>query len=216
MKYIARLVHIIMPVSIFLAFRYAPIADVHGISGRLLFFHVPLAWSAALAFFVAGMCSIFFLLRNSDSTEATARFSAEIGLMFTLLATISGSVWSKLSWGSYWNWDPRQTSIIILMLIYVAYFSLHSSLRGNEGRAKITSGYLIIAMASLPFLVAIFPRVFGSLHPQSGSLTADLPTKLSLIVALFAFTLLYLQLLSLRRRMHHLEYARYAHDCEKK
>ncbi len=202
MKFLARLVHIAVPVSIFLSFRYAPVAEAHGETGRLLFFHVPLAWTAMLAFLVAGFSSLLFIMKGRDSFETTARFSAEIGLFFTLLATASGSIWSKLSWGSYWNWDPRQTSIIILMLIYLAYFSLNSALRGNDGRARITSAYLIIAMTSLPFLIAVFPRIFGSLHPHSGSLTADVPTRLTLIVSLVAFTLLYLQFLSLRKRIH--------------
>lgn len=212
MKHIARLIHIAMPVSIVLAFRYAPAAEVHGEAGRLLFFHVPLAWTATIGFLVAGALSIAFLLSGRDSHEITARFSAEIGLFFTVLATASGSIWSKLSWGSFWNWDPRQTSIIILMLIYLAYFSLNASLRGNAGRGKITSAYLIIAMASLPFLIAVFPRVFGSLHPHSGSLVADVPTRLTLIASLAAFTLLYLQILSIRQRIHHYEFSRQGDD----
>lgn len=212
MKLIARLVHIVMPLSIFLAFRYAPITEIHGEAGRLLFFHVPLAWTATLAFLVSGVFSVAYLLKGLDSFESTARFSAEIGLFFTVLATASGSIWSKLSWGSFWNWDPRQTSIIILMLIYLAYFSLNSSLRDSNSRGRITSAYLIIATTSLPFLIAIFPRIFGSLHPHSGSLVADVPTRLTLIVSLTAFTLLYLQFLSLRHRIHSYEHSRQAHE----
>lgn len=214
MKHIARLQHLAMPVSIIMAFCYAPVPEIHGETGRLLFFHVPMAWTASLAFLVSGISSTMYLIHKNDASEATARFSAEIGLLFTVLATASGSVWSKLSWGSFWNWDPRQTSIIILMLIYIAYFSLDSSLRGNEARGRITSAYLIIAMASLPFLVAVFPRVFGSLHPQSGSLTADIPTKITLIVSSAAFTLLYVQLLSFRKRMYALENSMQADNNE--
>lgn len=212
MKHIARLIHIAMPVSVYLAFRYAPTAEVHGESGRLLFFHVPLAWTATLAFLVSGFSSIAFLIKGRDSFEINARFSAEIGLFFTVLATASGSVWSKLSWGSFWNWDPRQTSIIILMLIYLAYFSLNSSLRGSDGRGRITSAYLIIAMTSLPFLIAVFPRMFGSLHPHSGSFTSDVPTRLTLIASSAAFTLLYMQLLSLRRRIQLYKFSRLSND----
>ena len=138
MKHIARLVHIAMPATVVMAFLYAPAADVHGETGRLLFFHVPLAWIAALAFAVAGAFSIAHLADRKGRfahLDARARHSASVGLAATVLATATGSVWAKMSWGSYWNWDPRETSIVILMLIYIAYFSLDSC-AGGKGKPR--------------------------------------------------------------------------------
>ncbi len=206
MKHIARLLHIAMPAAIIMAFLYAPTAEVHGAPGRLLFFHVPMAWISALAFLTAGLLSMAHLAGRGRFLDSTARHSAEAGLAFTFLATASGSVWSKLSWGSYWNWDPRQTSIVFLMLIYIAYFSLDSALRGKTNRGRIASAYLILAMAVMPFFVFLFPRFLGmSLHPQSGTLETDPATRITLLVSIAAHTLLYLHILSLRNRTHRLE-----------
>lgn len=205
MKYLGRLVHFVMPLSILLIFHYAPTADTHGEIGKLIFFHVPLAWNATIAFLLAGFCSIVFIVRNSQPLIATARFSVEIGVLFTILATASGSIWSKISWGSFWNWDPRQTSIVILMLIYIASISLNASLKGHPNRDNIVSAYLIIAMVTLPFLIIVFPKIFGSLHPQSGSIVVDYRTKISLITSVVAFTLLYFALMSIKLRMHFLK-----------
>lgn len=210
MKHIARLVHIAMPATVVMAFRYAPAADVHGETGRLLFFHVPLAWVAALAFAVAGALSIAHLADRSGRyahLDVKARHSASVGLGATMLATATGSVWAKMSWGSYWNWDPRETSIIILMLVYIAYFSLDSALVGRENRGRITSAYLIVAMAVMPFFIIIFPRLFGSLHPQSGSLETDPATRVTLLVSIAAHTLLYFYIFSLKNRIFAVEHS---------
>jgi heme exporter protein C len=209
MKHIARLVHIAMPATVVMAFLYAPAADVHGETGRLLFFHVPLAWVAALAFAVAGVLSIVHLADRKGHfahLDAKARNSASVGLAATVLATATGSVWAKMSWGSFWNWDPRQTSIIILMLIYIAYFSLDSALAGKENRGRVASAYLIMALAAMPFFLIIFPRLFGTLHPQSGSLETDIATRITLLASIAAHTLLYLYLFSLKNRIYAIEY----------
>lgn len=209
MKHIARLAHIAMPAAVVMAFLFAPAVDVHGETGRLLFFHVPLAWIAALAFAVAGALSITHLADRGGRwahLDAKARHSAAIGLAATVLATATGSVWAKMSWGSYWNWDPRETSIIILMLVYIAYFSLDSALAGRENRGRVASAYLILAMAAMPFFIFIFPRLFGSLHPRSGSLETDAATRITLLVSIAAHTLLYLYVFSLKNRIFALEH----------
>jgi heme exporter protein C len=209
MKHIARLTYIAMPAAIVMAFLYAAPAETLGESSRLLYFHVPLAWVASLAFVVAGILSIFHLAGKSAMATAApdkARNSASIGLLFTMLATASGSLWSGMAWGSHWNWDPRQTSIVILMLIYIAYFSLDSALANNPGRGRITSAYLALAMAIMPFFVFVIPRVYASLHPDpvinpSGRIHLEETMKLTLFVSIGAYTLLYLYLFSLKNRI---------------
>ncbi len=209
MKYIYRLVYIIMPAAIVMAFLYAPPAEGLGESSRLLYVHVPLAWVSVLAFSVSGILSLLFLFTgNGERTERVhaARNSAAIGLLFTVLATFSGSVWSKLSWGAYWNWDPRQTSIIVLMLVYIAYFSLESALRENSSRPRIVSAYLVFAMVTVPFFVFVVPRMFPSLHPDpiinpDRQVHLESAMKISLMTAIAAFTLLYGYILDLANRV---------------
>jgi len=198
-----------MPAAIVMAFLYAPPAEGLGESSRLLYVHVPLAWVSVLAFSVSGILSLLFLFTgNGERTERVhaARNSAAIGLLFTVLATFSGSVWSKLSWGAYWNWDPRQTSIIVLMLVYIAYFSLESALRENSSRPRIVSAYLVFAMVTVPFFVFVVPRMFPSLHPDpiinpDRQVHLESAMKISLMTAIAAFTLLYGYILDLANRV---------------
>ena len=87
--------------------------------------------------------------------------------MFCLLATISGAVFAQVVWGVFWNWDPRQTSILVLLLIYAAYFALRSAIDDHERRRRFAAVYNLFAAVTMPFLLFVAPRVAGStLHPN--------------------------------------------------
>ena len=91
------------------------------------------------------------------------------------LATITGSIWARFSWGTFWNWDPRETSIFILLLIYAAYFMLRSLLEeSDDKKARIAAVYNIIAFVSVPFLMFVVPRITQSLHPGGGGTEAPI------------------------------------------
>ncbi len=207
-----------MPISIILSFMWAPSAEILGNTSRIIYFHVPLAWGGVLAFIVSGIFSILYLSdkdKKYSMLHEKSYNSAQIGMVFTILATISGSLWSKLSWGSYWNWDPRQTSISVLLLIYVAYFSLWSALGDNSRKGRIASAYLIFAMITVPFFVFIIPRMYPSLHPDpiintEQKLRLDFEMRITLMVAIASFTLLYFYLLNLLNRITVIDY--YARD----
>lgn len=198
-----------MPAAVIMAFMYAPSAAVLGETSRLLYFHVPLAWVSSMAFAVSGIAAIVFLAGRParvPRAEDTFHNSAVLGTLAALLATSTGSVWAKLMWGSYWNWDPRQTSIVILLLIYFAYFSLRSALAGRPARGRLSAAYLVIAMTVMPFFVFIVPRVFGSLHPDpvinpDMKIHLESEMKLTLIVSAAAFSLLYFHILQLLNRL---------------
>ncbi len=176
-----------------------------GESAKIFYFHVPFAWCGLLAYIISGILSVIYLVRLKDKTgisEQRAFNSCVIGLAYTILATVTGSVWSKLAWGSFWNWDPRQTSIAGLLLIYIAYFSLRSGLRDSPARGRICSAYLILAAAAAPFFVFIVPRAFPSLHPDpiinpGMSINMDLKMTAALAISLISFTWLYAYLLDL-------------------
>lgn len=198
-----------MPLSIILAFLWAPPAEFLGEASRILYFHVPVAWIATLAFFISGILSIVYLYDKEKKyklIEEKAFNSALLGMMFIILTVVIGAIWSKISWGAYWNWDPRQISIIALLLIYLAYFSLRSTLAENANRGRLASAYLIIAMATVPFLVFVIPRVFASLHPDpiinpEIKMQMDNTMKIVLLFSLISFTLLFLYLFSLANRI---------------
>jgi len=81
--------------------------------------------------------------------------------------TVTGAIFAKIMWGAYWNWDPRQTSITFLLLIYAAYFALRAAVQDPERRATLSAVYAILAFVTVPFLVFIVPRIYWSLHPDT-------------------------------------------------
>jgi len=110
--------------------------------------------------------SVRYLLKKDGALDAKAALSAQLGLIFCILATISGSIWARFAWGTFWNWDPRQTSIFLQLLIYFAYFSLRGSISETEKRAAFSAAYAILAFLTVPFLIFVVPRVTPSLHPS--------------------------------------------------
>lgn len=208
------LTYIFMAVTILLAFLLAPRAQILGDTSRILYFHVPMAWISVVAFITAGIYSILYLLDKKNRfhlADEKAHNAAQIGIVFTVLTTVTGSMWAKLMWGSYWNWDPRETSILILLLMYIAYFSLRSSIVDRDVRARVSSSYLILSMVAVPFFVFLVPRLYPSLHPDpvinsQRKLNIDMTMRIVLLSGTVSFTLLYACLFRIRNRItiiHH-------------
>lgn len=193
------------------AFFSLPAITNYGDLIRIFNFHIPLAWISVLAYLISMIYSILYLKSRNIEYDIKASSSAFLGTIFCFLTTLTGMLWAKSTWGSYWNWDPRETSIFILLLIYFAYFALRSALDNQQLKARLSSVYSIIAFFSVPFLVFILPRTTSGLHP--GSLTESNASAgpliesnsgmindtllLSLCVSFFAFTLLFFWLLNL-------------------
>jgi len=211
--YALKSVYVLMPITIVMAFLWVPPAEILGDYSRIIYFHVPLAWVSMLAFAVSGGLSTMHLLdrrKRFRLLDGKSYNSAAVGLAFTVLTVITGSIWAKLSWGSFWNWDPRETSILFVLLIYIAYFSLQSALAGNPSRGRIGSVYLIVAMTTLPFFMFLAPRVMQSLHPDTiininRTIYMDDRMRLTLMTALVSFTILYGYILNLLDRMMFVE-----------
>jgi len=160
-----------MAAVIVASFLYIPAIAGFGATGetaRLIVYHVPTAWVAVLAFLMATVQSIRYLQKRDLNLDMRALVNAELGMVFCVLATVTGAIWSRAAWGMYWNWDPRQTSIAILLMIYAAYFILRGALSDAELRARLSAVYAVLAFLTVPFLVFVVPRVFPSLHPNLG------------------------------------------------
>jgi heme exporter protein C len=142
----------------------APQAKI-GEASRIFFFHVPAAIVASLAFLMAMAYSIGYLKSRSLQSDLKAATAAEMGLLFSIVATVSGAIFAKVTWGTYWNWDPRETSMFVLILIYGAYLTLRSAIDLPERRAALSAVYAILAVAPAMFLIFVVPRVYKSLHP---------------------------------------------------
>ncbi|HYF03251.1 MAG TPA: cytochrome c biogenesis protein CcsA [Patescibacteria group bacterium] len=180
---------------------------------RNLYFHVPMAWVAVLAYLISMIYGILYLKKGDLVYDIKSSSAAALGTLFTILATLTGAIWAKFNWGSFWNWDPRQTSIFILMLIYGAYFALRSSIEGDERRARLSSVYSILAFVTVPFLIFILPRITEGLHPgakgdeNAGPLVSSSPDAINPLLSMIfsaslaAFTLIYFWLLGIQIRL---------------
>lgn len=177
-----------------------------GESSRIVFFHVPCAWTAALAFVVAAAYSVAYLARRNPQADAIAHAAVRLGLLFAVLTLATGSLFARIMWGSFWNWDPRQSSYLLLVFLYAAYLFLRAAIDDPERRARIGAAYAVFAAILMPFLVFVVPRVTESLHPQTiinreGTILMDTPTKVVFFAGLVGFSALFLWLLELESRL---------------
>ncbi|HMQ35698.1 MAG TPA: cytochrome c biogenesis protein [Chloroflexaceae bacterium] len=138
-----------------------------GNAGRIIIMHVPTAWVSVLAFAVSAIFSALYLWKRRPAHDDYALAAAESGFLFTALATVTGMIFSQVVWGVYWNWDPRQTSIFVLLLIYAALFALRSAIEDVERRRQLSAVYSLFAFVTVPFLIFVAPRMAEStLHPN--------------------------------------------------
>jgi heme exporter protein C len=199
-----------MILSIWGAFLLAPTDAVQGDVQRIFYFHVPLAWDAYLAFFIVFVASIVYLWRKDERWDWLARASAEIGTIFTTLTLIIGSIWGRAVWGTWWQWDPRLTTTLILWFIYVGYLMLRSSSGAASSGARAAAVLGIVGFVDVPidYLSVTWWR---SLHPAStyimdnGSAALPPAALFAFFVSLITFTLLFAFLLVLVYRLQRLQ-----------
>lgn len=199
-----------MAIIIVAAFLYTEAATgFPGETSRILFFHVPQAWIATLAFLISMIASAVYLAKRRVKADYLAQSAAELGFLFCVLATITGSIFAKATWGAFWNWDPRQTSIVILLMIYGAYFAVRSAVSDPDRKRVFAGVYSILAFVTVPFLVFVVPRITASLHPENTMNPArpgmDPKTLKVFLGSLFAYTGLFVWMLRLKIRVLTLE-----------
>ncbi len=151
---------------------------------RIIFFHLPSAISSYVAFTVMLVASIIFLRSRDIKWDIMASSSAKFGFFMITAALISGSIWAKVAWGSYWNWDPRETTVLILWFAYAAYFALRASIEDLEEKAKVSSIFAIFAYVTVP-LSYVSTRIFFSLHPSTAQIGLRIGMPLGMIITSF-------------------------------
>src|SRR5216683_1565864 len=183
----------------------APTDAVEGLPQRIFYFHVPVSWIGMLAFGVLAAASIAYLWKKDERWDWLARASAEIGTVFITLALVTGSIWGRTTWGTWWTWDARLTTTLILWFIYIGYMMLRSYMGRTPASARSAAVLAIIGVIDVPI---IYESVnwWRTLHPpaQVGVQDALPPSVvLTLMVSLTTFTLLYsflmIQLYQLQR-----------------
>lgn len=182
--------------SLYAIFLHAPLEKYMREVQKIFYVHVGTAWTAFLAFFVVFVASLLYLRTKDLKWDRLAGASAEVGLLFTTLVLITGPIWSKHSWNTWWNWEPRLTSTLVLWFIYLAYFLVRGGVAGEARRAVISAAFGIIGFLDVP-IVYFSVRWWRLSHPIIfGAPGGGLEVRMlhALLITLAAFTALYLYL----------------------
>ena len=162
---LAAITGVMMLVDLYLIFMVAPTDSVLGHVQRVFYFHVPIAIMSFLAFFVVFIGSLMYLIKRTPKWDAIAHASAEVGVVFVTLALITGIIWARPIWNTWWTWEPRLTTTLILWLIYVAYLMVRSYAPSQSKGAIYAAVVGIIGFIDVP-IVYYSVVWWRSIHPS--------------------------------------------------
>ncbi len=190
------------------AFFVTPADVQQGDSVRIMYAHVPAAWIAYLAFITTAIASGISLARRHRTLgfDRVAGASAEVGVLFMGLALVTGSLWGRLTWGTFWQWDPRLTTTLFLFVTYVGYLAVRNIDNDPYRRAKRSSILALLAVLEIP-LVHFSVVLWRSLHQEASVLNPDGDVRLddmmlfTLFSGVVAFTLVFVWLVIHRQRL---------------
>jgi heme exporter protein C len=194
---------VLMIVSLFMVFEWVPTEADQGIVQRIFYFHVPCAWVAFAAFGIVAIAGIFYLWLRDQIWDDLGYAAAETGMVFCTLVLITGSLWAKPIWGTWWTWDSRLTTTFILWLLYGGYLMLRAMADDTPEVARFGAVVGIVAALDVP-VVIVSVRLWRTIHPavlvtRQGSHGLEDPRMvITLLVSLAAFTVLFAWILMLR------------------
>lgn len=178
---------------------------------RIMYVHVPSAWLAFLAFGVTALGSLGWLVRRSERWDRLAAASAELGVLFTAVALVTGSLWGRPVWGTYWDWgDARMASTALMFFVYLGYLALRRATLDPVARARRSSILGAVAVVQVPlvyFSVSLWRTLHQPMSVRPDGVTMEPAMLAALLGNLAAFTLLYGVLLAARMRLAALDAA---------
>jgi heme exporter protein C len=162
---------------------------------KIMFIHVPSAWLAMMAYILVAVSSFGLLVFRHPLADVSAKAAAPIGAAFTLLALVTGSLWGKPTWGTYWQWDARMTSVLILFFLYLGLMALRSSIEDEALASKLTAVLALVGVVILP-VIKFSVDWWNTLHQPAGVLKGALdPVFLKpLVISAIGFSLLFFAL----------------------
>lgn len=197
-RYLGAAAAVAWAVALWVGLVLAPEDYLMGQVQRIMYVHVPAAWSGFLAFFIVFAMSIAYLLRKDPRFDRVAHAAAEVGVVFMALAIVLGAIWGKPTWGVWWTWDPRLTSAAVLLAIYLGYLAMRSFTDEPDRRARVSAAIGIIGFLDVP-IVYFSVLWWRTLHQApSGPETVARPMALALELAVVAFTLMLAFFVALR------------------
>jgi heme exporter protein C len=202
-----------LAVSAYLALVFAPTEMVMGDVQRVFYFHIGTAWTALMGFILAAVFSVTYLVSKKMIWDRLQVAAVEVSLVFFFITIVLGSIWARPAWNTWWTWDPRLTTAAITELIYIAYFMLRQGIDDPERRARFGAVYALIGGLSAPitfFAIRLYrtihPVVIGGNNPEAeGGFAMSADMRVAFFFALFAFTLIFIDLFWNRIRLGALE-----------
>jgi heme exporter protein C len=194
-----------LALGLVMAFGVAPREVTQGNVQRIMYVHVPLVLASYVAFIVLAVASLVYLVRRDPAADRLAHASGEVGVMFVGLGIATGSIWGKPTWGTWWTWDARLTSVAILFVMYLGYLLLRGTIDDPERAARYSAVLGIVAALDIP-LVHFSVYWWRTLHqPPSlmkpGGFSGSTAILGPLLVNLLAFVLLYAYFVARRVRL---------------
>ena len=192
-----------------MVFLYAPLEATMNYVQKIFYFHVSNAWVGMLGFLAAAIAGIIYLSTNDLKWDIFEVAAIEISLVFFLIAILSGSIWARPSWGTYWTWEPRLTTAAILEMIYIACLLLRQGIDDPDRRARFSAVYTLIGSISVP-ITFLSIRLFRTIHPviigtssasSQGSFDMTLRMLFTMFVTLGAFSIIFITLFWHRIRL---------------
>ena len=201
---------IVLVISTYLALVFAPTEAVMGDVQRVFYFHIGTAWVGLVGFVLAAGTGIAYLVTKDMKWDRLEVAAVEVSTIFFFITIVLGSIWARPAWNTWWTWDPRLTTAAVTELIYIAFFMLRQGIEDPERRARFGAVYAILGGLSAPITFMVI-RLFRTIHPivvGSGQgeklpLTADM--RVAFFFALFAFTVIFIDLMWHRIRLGSLE-----------
>ncbi len=201
---------IVLAISTYLALVFAPTEAVMGDVQRVFYFHIGTAWVGLVGFVLAAGTGIAYLVTKDMKWDRLEVAAVEVSTIFFFITIVLGSIWARPAWNTWWTWDPRLTTAAVTELIYIAFFMLRQGIEDPERRARFGAVYAILGGLSAPITFMVI-RLFRTIHPivvGSGQgeklpLTSDM--RVAFFFALFAFTVIFIDLMWHRIRLGSLE-----------
>ena len=217
-----KILDIITMISLLLAtlmvFFYAPLERVMGAVQKVFYFHVSAGWVGMLSFMIAAIAGIVYLIKKDSKWDLIGYSAVEIGIAFTMINVITGSIWARPIWNSWWTWDPRLTTATIMELVYFAYIMLRQGIDDPERRNRFSAVYAIVGFISVPltfFSIRIFDR---TIHPVViGASAADAVGSFDmtpLMLQTLLFSILVFSILFLDLMWHRIRLGQYSNEIE--
>jgi len=202
---------IVILVALYLALIQAPDpanvdTETQRYAQRIIYFHVPHAWVGFLAFLVTFVGSVLYLLKGQRRWDILALSSVEVGVAYMTATIVTGSIWAKPTWNTWWTWDPRLTTSTVTWLIYISYIMLRSALDDPARQARFAAVYGIVGFISVPITFFAI-RWWRTIHPvlfDSSSMGLSSNMRFPFFFSLGAFTLLYFVIMIQRIRVERL------------